>query len=498
MQSGIATPQQVTAGWRRAPELLRQLDAQPALAERLVWAAWGITRLLLLLGVVLGHSYCDPEFYRYAGLLATGHWPYRDVAVEYPPLAMALLLLPAVVLVPFGALAPRPDAAFAQPATHLPMPHDLVRYGAYGVAFAVEMLLIDLLTLWLLKRGTRSLLPGDPLGLRSRLLYIALIFASGALLQKFDLAAGTLCLLAVLALSRQRTTLAWGAIALATLIKGYPLLALPLLAGYHLWLVPGGTWQARLRASLAELRRGALAFASVVLAATLVVVVGAGWQAVLHTVLYHTDRGTEIESLYANALLVLGWLPGLAVRTAFHPGDLSRVVISPLSTWVAPALVVTVLALLGVVYLAFGRSLAQCTRARGGIAAARATAAAVAAVSLAFMLAFPALPVHYLLAVLPLAAVVRLPNARLTRIWLLSLLGTLIIGQVVVIAAVWHALATMLAPWAVLLLTLRNMAWFVAFAALVVALWHWTAEHSRRQSWETGHEGRSEPGSPSW
>ncbi|HEV2238391.1 MAG TPA: hypothetical protein VGR57_17155 [Ktedonobacterales bacterium] len=485
--------------------------------------AWGATRLALFVAMLLAspNGFCDPQFYDYAGRLAAGQWPYLNVPVEYPPGAMLLILLPALPLLPFARIAPRPDAAFAPPLTHLPHP-DPVRYGAYGISFAIAMLLIDLLTLWLVRRAARQLLPGDRFGLRSGLLYVGLVFVSGALLQKFDLAAGMLCLAAVLAMVSRREGRAGALLALATLVKGFPLLAAPAFVVYAMLRPspsPGnerrrrgeGPWWGALAAVWPGLRVGALAFAVVVAAPVLVVALLAGPDALLHTVVYHVGRGTEIESLYANIQLALGWLPGLRVSSHFNPRDLSRVVSSALDgvvTVVTP-LVLGVFLLL--TYASLGRAAwrplgrsgeaAQGTRrprrnpdhaeetadagARGlrpREAVLRSTVPAVAAALsreqvllvgtaaslLAFLLAFRALPAHYLLDVLPLAVVIRLPRQRWQAVWLGGLLAVAVCGQAVV--GIWPALVVA-APAAVLLLSLRNMAWLLAFGMLLLALW---------------------------
>ena len=143
-------------GWREAARrIVRALEARPGLASGITLGIWTATRLALLVGVIFGAHYADPQFYDYAGKLAAGLWPYRDVPVEYPPVAIALLLLPALPLLLFPGIAPRPDTAFLH-VTHLPAP-DPTRYGAYGVSFAVQMLLIDALTLWLVTRAARRL-----------------------------------------------------------------------------------------------------------------------------------------------------------------------------------------------------------------------------------------------------------------------------------------------------------------------------------------------------
>ena len=496
MRGGTAARIPATTAWMRLRQMRRTFAALEGDAGAARWTlagAWGATRLALFVGMLVAHSYCDPGFYKYAGYLAAGQWPYRNIPAEYPPLAILLLLLPALPLLPFAGIAPRPDRAFSGPITTLPHP-DPVRYGAYGVSFAVEMLVIDALTLWLLRRAAKRHLAGDPEGVRTGLLYIALVFLSGALLQKFDLAVGTLCLVAVVALVERRTWLAWGAVAAAALVKGFPLLVLPVLAGYELRQARTGTLLQALRARQRELVRGVLACGVVLAVPTLLVLAFAGPPAVVNTITYQTIRGTEIESLYANVMLALGWLPGLGVTTAFSAEGLARVVHSSLEGLVTPASVVLLTLTLLTAYAATWRALL--TRRRG--ISARASeglgmlTAGVTCVLLAFVLAFRALPAHYLLVILPLAALLRLPSGHLQRFWIGGIVGVTILGQVV--EGIWQALVG-LAPGAVFLLSVRNIAWIVAFAALVMALWHWPSETAARtRSLETArHEGRRRP-----
>jgi hypothetical protein len=450
----------------------QRIESQPALASRVLIISWGITRAILFAGVLIGHSYCDPQFYNYAGKLAAGEWPYSAaVPVEYPPLAMVLILLPALPLLPFASIAPRPDPAFIN-ITSLPHPN-LVRYGAYGVSFAVEMLIIDAVTLWLVQRAGRRYVPGDPAGLRSGLLYVGLIFLNGALLQKFDLVSGLFCLVALLALIRQRTGLAWSILALATLIKGFPLLAVPIFAGYQVLQSRQAGLRPALREQLRPILMGLLAFGATIVVWTLLVWVLAGPSGIMHSVLYQGTRGTEIESLYANGLLLVGWVPGLHLYTIFSPQDLSRIVKSSLDSAIKVVSLVLLAVSLVLAYGAYWRALLRNRRTgsivgKMGMQNLQLAGIGVVAVSLAFMLAFRALPVHYLLAIIPIAALIRLPGGRLQRIWLAVLAAAGIAGQLVTVA--WQALV-LLQPGAVLLLTIRNFAWVAAFGVLFLALW---------------------------
>ncbi|MEO7002957.1 MAG: glycosyltransferase 87 family protein [Ktedonobacterales bacterium] len=536
---GAASPHTAPAWWigalmqaiqaprQRTMHAPKQLARSPRLGLRALWSVWGVTRLILLLIVLFAHSYCDPWFYHYAGQFAVGQWPYRSVPVEYPPLAIVLILLPALPLLPFAGIAPRPDSAFNLPIMHLPHP-DPVRYGAYGVTFAIEMLLIDALTLWLVQRAARKLTHGNGAGIWAGLLYIALTFATGAILQKFDLAVGTLLLAAVVALVRRRRALAWSLLALAALIKGFPLLVAPIFMLYELELSGAVSPIQAIRMRWRAILSGFSWFAATIGVWSLLVFFGAGWRPIAHTLLYHSNRGTEIESVYANLWLALGWLPGLAVRTTFNGLDLSRVVLSPLDRYSDTLSTLLLIASLLACYaLALWAALRRMRSAASGVSGTvvpvppvlqaasgptlqsserqsfkgatgprraptlqcqewtthqrvQALVIGTALVTLAFTLTFRALPAHYLLDVAPLAILVQplgWQSRRLRACWLGCVFAVALIGQIITV--IWPSLVA-LQPWAVGVLTLRNLAWLAAFGTLGVMLWgQWRAPDAR-------------------
>ncbi|HEX6820133.1 MAG TPA: glycosyltransferase family 39 protein [Ktedonobacterales bacterium] len=475
-----------------------------------------------MLGVVLGHAYCDPQFYNYAGQLAAGHLPYRDYLVEYPPLALVLILLPALALLPFPRIAPRPDTAFGSPThplTHMPQP-DPLRYGAYATSFAIELLLIDALTLLLVLRVARWFVPGNERrsGASAGWIYLLATLACGALLQKFDLAAGLFVLLAVALLVARSPRLAWAALAAATLIKGYPALLAPLFITYTLASasdpsaslpreghVPGvylrgalRTLRARWVVVRSQMQHGLLSFALVMTLGLAPALAAGGPGALLHPLLLQSDRSTEIESLYANLMLLLSGLPGLAVRTTFSASDLSRVVVSPLQGLVQPVSTVLLVVLVSLAYFSVGRALrpAIALSRRKGTAEplqtsfesrdrAQMLAAGALLLLLAFVLAFRALPLHYLLLLLPLVALTRLPRPRATVTLWSAIAVVAILGQLLTIPALWHTLVNV-DPVAIILLTLRNLAWIAAFGILVGSLWSWQKVSALREGRHMG------------
>lgn len=450
---------------------------RPGSLRGLTIGVWIITRLLLMAAVVVGHRYCDPQFYKYAGEFAAGQWPYRDVSVEYPPLAIVLMLVAALPLLPFAGIAPRPDPAFAPPLLRLPAP-DPIRYGAYGVSFAVVMLIIDAITFWLVIRSARVLTRNEFVVMGAGMLYTSLVFLSGAVLQKFDLLVGCLLLASVYALVNRRRALAWSLLAAAALVKGFPIFVAPAFALYELELTGIAQVRSAARAALRPLLIGAGWLIGIVGAATLVVAGYAGWGAVLHSVTTQTGRDVEIESLYGSVAMALGWLPGMAVRTAFHPATLSRVVLAPLTSAgvIGPLSNVALLIALAGVYLALWRGwrlrLTAQVDAPGGAPwnANQALARSVALITLAFTLTFRALPAHYVLDYLPLIPMLELRPARRMARWLVAVVGSAIIGQIVTIPVIWSAIVGLQAP-AVGLLVLRNALWLLSFGTLLAATW---------------------------
>jgi hypothetical protein len=195
---------------------------------------------------------------------------------------------------------------------------------------------------------------------------------------------------------------------------------------------------------------------SVVVTVPLVLVTGI--EPLIHSVIYHVDRGTEIESIYSGLMLLGGRLFGLATASYANPADLSQDILSPLNSFVDAIAVPLGGLLIGVIYWRFYRALKTHSEAREG-ALLRTTLL----VMLAFMIAFRALPGHYLLAVLPLAALVRFQGRR-QRVFVLALLGALLLGQLETV--VWPQLVA--GEWlGILVLNLRNGAILASFVLLL-------------------------------
>ena len=213
--------------------------------------------------------------------LLDGELPYRDVFLEYPPLAAPVLALP-------GLAGTGEDD--------------------YRVAFGLLMLVLAAGVLLVVGRlAART--GGDP---RRAMLWVALApLVCGALIRThFDLAPVLLVVAALGVLVESRTTAAFALLGLGAMTKGFPIVAAaPALA----WLVGRGSDRAALR--------GAVALIAVVAACSALAVAASpsgAWEAVD----YQIERPVQIESTPASLLLALDGLGvGHAESVSSHRSD---------------------------------------------------------------------------------------------------------------------------------------------------------------------------------
>lgn len=306
-----------------------------------VLGLWAFSRVLVIF--VAGAFGSDLPFYAdVQRALASGRVPYRDLPLDHPPLALALMAVP-------GLVAP----------------------AAYAAAFRGMMLGIDLAVLILIGRlGAIA----DPIrrGRTAQLLYVwlgALLFP--LLFDRFDPLLGLLVLLLPWLAARGRFLWGWAALAAAAALN----------AG-AIWLWP--CWALAERA-FARPGRGLrhLTFAAALAGAALLAgvrVLGPGFTAFAR---YHWSGAVEVESLPATLLMLAapftGRWPGIDAST----GVLRLSV--PGATWVGPALLVAM-----AVWL-LARDVAVATRLARGDAVTWSPAMRVrwlAAGALAHLLAF--------------------------------------------------------------------------------------------------------------
>jgi 4-amino-4-deoxy-L-arabinose transferase-like glycosyltransferase len=204
-------------------------------------------------------------------------WPYKDVRVEYPPLAYAATLPPALVS---------------------------FEYRPYRYAFAAYMLLLHALNLWLCAQLLRERAPSP-----SKIAWGSLAFCAAlgtVFVTRMDHVVVTSTLLVVWAFARGqqcegRTRFAWAAACGALTALGVLVKLVPGLAGAAavvIWLRSGAPDRFRLSAVCALV--GALVFIAVNL--TVYQLAGPNYAA---TFRYHALRGVQIESTYAGIIMLL-------------------------------------------------------------------------------------------------------------------------------------------------------------------------------------------------
>jgi hypothetical protein len=251
----------------------------------------GATALALCVPLALSWAGGNSDvrlYHAWATRLLEGGLPYRDVPIEYPPLAVLLFWLPGLVARAFPA---------------------------YLAAFMLLMAAFDGLqraVLW----GSLS---------RRRLLFAALFALLAAPLyytyyKRFDVAAAACTSLALGALVRRPASLgAWAWLALGASIKLYPMVLAPLALCYsHHRGVP---WR-RLSGQVAC----ALALGIALLGACYAI---AG-DASLAWLAYHRDRGLHLASTYASGGIAWQGL-GVPVPTELRFG--ANQVMTPWAAW---------------------------------------------------------------------------------------------------------------------------------------------------------------------
>jgi uncharacterized membrane protein len=349
-------------------------------------------------------------YYQYSFRLFYGQLPYRDFALEYPPLALLPFVLPRL-------------ATFGLP----------IDFSAYVWLFLTQNAIFSTLIALIIARIQPT---------TSALAFYALLVAVTAPLLpwRYDLFPALLTALSLLCLLRDRPGWAGIWVGLGIAAKLYPIVLLPIFGAYYV--------AARNRPALTRLALGCVGATAV----TLLPFALLAPDQLLSFLRYHQLRGLQLESLPAGAI-VLAHVMGLTTaRLEFNYGALHLV--SPLA---ATALAWLPIAFLGL----FAAVLACCaTRFReeqlaGGVTIESLVAYCAAAL-LAFIITNKVFSPQYIIWLLPFAPLLRARQA-----------ATLLAISALTIALFPfdydHLLAMQI--WPVLLLNLRNL------LALTLLIW---------------------------
>lgn len=202
-------------------------------------------------------------FHFFADQMAEGRFPYRDFSIEYPPVSLLFFLIPRL---------------FAS------------SESGYHIAFAAQTLLLDLLGLVMLRSLARRL------GYSERGTFVAataMLLAFGPMaIDHFDFVVGVLTLAAVYAFIRGWHSGAWFILGLAAMTKIFPVVIAPLFALY-LWR----------RGDYRAIWNGGIVFGATLVAAAAPFLIK-GFEGFANSFTYHSERGLQIESTYASAILL--------------------------------------------------------------------------------------------------------------------------------------------------------------------------------------------------
>jgi hypothetical protein len=392
--------------------------------DLLVVGLWVLTRVVLLVVSLNPRLYSaavfgDARFYAAkVERIFQGELPYRDVAIEYPPGSVPFTILPGLV----------------------------VGTGAgYRLAFACEMVLVDAVGLWAASRLARIVDQGRR---RIPLAYVLAMVAMGPLLLlRFDLVPAVCVLLAATMAAEGRPGWAAAALGYGTAAKIFPGVLAPLLV---LGLVPAMGWRRSLLRTVPPFLAG---FGLTVVPALLLSVRGTA-----DSILFHVQRGVQIESLWANAIALLDLFGGPQARTvtSFGAYDLSSSVSDEAKLLSGAATLATLAA---AAWLVWRRS-----RRLGGLGPAD-WAGAFAVGVFAFVLPTRVLSPQYLVWLCaPMVALVTVLAGR-RALW--TLVAAAVVSQV--IFPFRYSQLRRLYPFDVGLLTLRNLLLVVACALVVRA-----------------------------
>jgi len=276
---------------------------------------------------------------------------------------------------------------------------------AYSWAFAAELMLFDLLVLFIIANLASSL----KISVRNVLVvYTLLILATGPILVcRFDILPAALVLASLWAFVKGKNKLAWAAAALGVAAKLYPAIIVPFFVIYQVKNRQYG-----------QLLKGGAVFLIVLLAISLpwLIIDAPGFW---HSLIYHLERGLHSESIYGTALMA-----GQVLGITSVEGDLtygSWNLSSPLADSLAEiSLFVSVVALV-IVYSIFFWRLRKDSEGGGekilsGPSAARFIQYAALAV-IVFMLTNKVFSAQYLIWLCPLLPLVT--GGRRFLVWVL-------------------------------------------------------------------------------
>lgn len=276
----------------------------------LVLGALAVGHVVLFMQLFVKLSYDVELYYDYASKMVSGLLPYRDFAVEYPPGALLVFLLPRLFV-------SSPEA--------------------YNTAFTVEMMLCDLACLFIMPFLARRLKLSP---LSTLAIYTLAVISVGSIgIQRYDFAAAAVTLAALFAFSRGNYKTAWVLLAVGTLVKLYPIALAPF---FFLYQIRHQRWQSLVMPLLLS---GALGVACCL----------PFWLAspdgFIHAFALQGGRNLQIESSYASVLFMLYGLG--RVQLSVFQGPVSWDMDSAYSSGIAQIAIVIMAIAAAAVYISY-------------------------------------------------------------------------------------------------------------------------------------------------
>lgn len=363
----------------------------------------------------------DPlVFLRIADPIASGAIPYRELPVEYPPLALLPLVLPRILV----GVDSSPQAYQA----------------VFGLVSLAVTVLSGAVVVWLGRRGWSAQSVRDSL-----IVFLAIALALSAnVIWRFDILPAFLTIAAVAAVAAGRPAWAGFALGLGVATKLYPAFLAPVLIGYYL---VGRRWPAAAFFGFGLLTTVGAVFLQAY------VVAGPDSLSFLN---YQRDRGVEIESVVGGLALLADSIAGVNAQVSFDFGSFE--VESPVvDALAAPAFIAQGALAIGL-FVAGAFAFIRDARAFGSVRA-RTLIAYIVATLLLVMLANKVLSPQFMCWLLPFGAL--LPRRQAFLLVVTCALTTLVYP----LTFDWLRAAQ---PFAVAVLNLRNLLLLVLFIWLIV------------------------------
>ncbi len=243
-------------------------------------------------------------YFRYTRWTLSGELPYRDFVIEYPPFSLVFFIIPGLLCYPLGGL----------------------EIERYKLLFHTECFALNLATLWLAYALLKQLYPAVATKAHHNLSWRMAAFTFGSILislylmQRFDVGATFLTILAIWLFYKHQPLWSGVALGLGFTAKLYPGILLPLVLLYFLYVK--NDWRSIWRY---------LAGFSLACVVVLVPFILTGSEGLKVFLSYHIDRGIELETIYAT-IIVFGSYLGLthALSMTDHGG------LGLASDWVKP------------------------------------------------------------------------------------------------------------------------------------------------------------------